>query len=105
MHQAAYNSPSLPFVQAVHLHTLSPHRFGFNTANGHLCLVSLLLMTQVPLIGFIGRLDYQKGADLVLGAAPWLLNQDVQIVCLGTGDKHLEVMLMFLITLLHQQSQ
>ena len=47
---------------------------------------------QVPLIGFIGRLDYQKGADLVLGAAPWLLNQDVQIVCLGTGDKHLEVM-------------
>lgn len=49
-------------------------------------------MMQVPLIGFIGRLDYQKGADLVLGAAPWLLNQDVQIVCLGTGDKHLEVM-------------
>ncbi len=46
---------------------------------------------QVPLIGFIGRLDYQKGADLVLGAAHWLLNQDVQIVCLGTGDKHLEV--------------
>ena len=48
---------------------------------------------QVPLIGFIGRLDYQKGADLVLGAAHWLLNQDVQIVCLGTGDKHLEVIL------------
>lgn len=58
---------------------------------------------QVPLIGFIGRLDYQKGADLVLGAAPWLLNQDVQIVCLGTGDKHLEVMPIFLITLLCQQ--
>lgn len=51
-----------------------------------------VVMMQVPLIGFIGRLDYQKGADLVLGAAPWLLNQDVQIVCLGTGDKHLEVM-------------
>lgn len=49
---------------------------------------------QVPIIGFIGRLDYQKGADLVLGAAHWLLNQDVQIICLGTGDKHLEVMLM-----------
>lgn len=48
-------------------------------------------MVQVPVIGFIGRLDYQKGADLVLGAAPWLLNQDVQIICLGTGDKHLEV--------------
>jgi glycogen synthase len=48
---------------------------------------------QVPVIGFIGRLDYQKGADLVLGAAHWLLNQDVQIICLGTGDKHLEVKL------------
>ncbi|KAA6428602.1 MAG: soluble starch synthase [Trebouxia sp. A1-2] len=45
---------------------------------------------EVPIIGFIGRLDYQKGADLVLGAAHWLLNQDVQIICLGTGDKHLE---------------
>ena len=51
----------------------------------------ILLCLQVPVIGFIGRLDYQKGADLVLGAAHWLLNQDVQIICLGTGDKHLEV--------------
>ena len=46
---------------------------------------------QVPLLGFIGRLDYQKGADLVLGAAHSLLNQDVQLICLGTGDAHLEV--------------
>ena len=46
---------------------------------------------QVPMIGFIGRLDYQKGADLVLGVAPWLLAHDVQLVCLGTGDPSLEV--------------
>ena len=46
---------------------------------------------QVPLIGFIGRLDYQKGADLVLGAVPWLMDKDVQLVCLGTGDVSLEV--------------
>lgn len=26
---------------------------------------------DVPLVGFIGRLDFQKGADLVLAAAPW----------------------------------
>ena len=45
----------------------------------------------MPLLGFIGRLDYQKGADLVLGAAHSLLNQDVQLICLGTGDAHLEV--------------
>lgn len=46
--------------------------------------------SDVPLVGFIGRLDYQKGADLVLAAAPWLISQDVQLVCLGTGDSGLE---------------
>ncbi len=46
------------------------------------------------MIGFIGRLDYQKGADLVLGASHWLMSQDVQLVCLGTGDKGLEVPLL-----------
>lgn len=49
------------------------------------------MCVQVPLFGFIGRLDYQKGADLVLGAAPWLVSQDVQIICLGTGEAGLEV--------------
>ncbi len=53
--------------------------------------LSLPERPEVPLIGFIGRLDYQKGADLVLGAVPWLLDQDVQLVCLGTGDVSLEV--------------
>lgn len=44
----------------------------------------------IPLVAFIGRLDPQKGADLVLGAAPWLMQQDVQLVCLGTGSAELE---------------
>lgn len=30
---------------------------------------------DIPLIAFIGRLDEQKGADLVLGAAPWMMEQ------------------------------
>lgn len=46
---------------------------------------------QVPLVGFIGRLDYQKGADIILQAAPWMIEQGVQLVCLGTGDPALEV--------------
>lgn len=55
-------------------------------------LPQALLVFQVPVIGFIGRLDFQKGADLVLGAAKWLLEtQDVQLICLGTGDASLEV--------------
>ena len=28
-----------------------------------------------PLIAFIGRLDGQKGADLILSAAPWIMKQ------------------------------
>lgn len=36
---------------------------------------------DVPVIGFIGRLDYQKGPDLVLDALPFLTNLDCQ-VCL-----------------------
>jgi glycogen synthase len=34
---------------------------------------------NVPLIGFIGRLDYQKGPDLVLDALPTLSNLDCQV--------------------------
>lgn len=54
--------------------------------------LGLPLRPDVPLVGFIGRLDYQKGADLVLAAAPWLVKQDCQVVCLGTGDSGLEVL-------------
>jgi starch synthase len=52
--------------------------------------LGLPVRPEVPVFGFIGRLDYQKGADLVLGAAHALLSKDVQLVCLGTGDPHLE---------------
>jgi hypothetical protein len=40
---------------------------------------------------FIGRADAQKGVDLILAAAPALLARGVQLVCLGSGDAHLEV--------------
>jgi hypothetical protein len=43
------------------------------------------------MIGFIGRLDQQKGADLVLQCGPELLQENVQLICLGTGDQGLEV--------------
>ncbi|GBF98815.1 soluble starch synthase chloroplastic [Raphidocelis subcapitata] len=45
---------------------------------------------DVPLLCFIGRLDFQKGADLVLQVAPWLMSQGVQLICLGTGTPDLE---------------
>ncbi|XP_052173363.1 soluble starch synthase 1, chloroplastic/amyloplastic [Diospyros lotus] len=43
-----------------------------------------------PLIGFIGRLDYQKGIDIILSAAPELMDEDVQFVMLGSGEKQYE---------------
>ena len=45
---------------------------------------------DAPLLAFIGRLDYQKGADLILQAAPWIMQQGCQLVCLGSGAADLE---------------
>ncbi|KAL5200178.1 hypothetical protein ABZP36_021381 [Zizania latifolia] len=48
---------------------------------------------DVLLIGFIGRLDGQKGVDIIGDAMPWIVSQDVQLVMLGSGRRDLEVML------------
>jgi starch synthase len=42
-----------------------------------------------PLLGMIGRLDPQKGFDLLAGAARDLLVEGARIVVLGTGDAKL----------------
>ncbi|XP_031496035.1 soluble starch synthase 1, chloroplastic/amyloplastic [Nymphaea colorata] len=44
------------------------------------------IRADIPLIGFIGRLDYQKGIDLIRWAMPDLLQEDIQFVMLGSGD-------------------
>ncbi|KAF7830723.1 soluble starch synthase 1, chloroplastic/amyloplastic [Senna tora] len=48
--------------------------------------LGLPIRPDCPLIGFIGRLDYQKGIDLIQLAVPELLEDDVQFVMLGSGD-------------------
>ena len=45
---------------------------------------------NVPLIGFIGRLDGQKGVDVLLESVPRLVELGAQVVLLGSGDPHLE---------------
>ncbi|KAM0838542.1 hypothetical protein ACQ4PT_060908 [Festuca glaucescens] len=45
---------------------------------------------DVPVIAFIGRLDNQKGVDLIAEAMPWIAGQDVQVILLGTGSQDLE---------------
>ncbi len=41
---------------------------------------------EVPLIGMVSRMVDQKGFDLIMEAAPRLLNRNLQLVFLGTGD-------------------
>ena len=47
---------------------------------------------DVPVLSIISRLVDQKGINLILQAAYDLLNKDVQLVILGTGDYHYENM-------------
>jgi starch synthase len=42
------------------------------------------------LFGFIGRLTWQKGVDLLLGALPMMLMEGAQLALLGTGEWGLE---------------
>uniref|UniRef100_A0A0E0K566 starch synthase n=1 Tax=Oryza punctata TaxID=4537 RepID=A0A0E0K566_ORYPU len=55
--------------------------------------LGLQVRDDMPLIGFIGRLDHQKGVDIIGDAMPWIAGQDVQLVMLGTGRPDLEEML------------
>lgn len=55
--------------------------------------LGLPVRAEVPLVAFIGRLDNQKGVDLIGEAVPWMVGQDVQLVMLGTGNPVLEKML------------
>ncbi|KAJ1281026.1 hypothetical protein BS78_04G277100 [Paspalum vaginatum] len=52
--------------------------------------LGLQVRDDVPLIGFIGRLDHQKGVDIIGDAIHWIAGQDVQLVLLGTGRPDLE---------------
>ncbi|EPS68296.1 hypothetical protein M569_06471, partial [Genlisea aurea] len=55
--------------------------------------LGLRVSPETPLIGFIGRLDHQKGVDLIAEAIPWMMSQNVQLVMLGSGREDLENML------------
>ncbi|XP_047315707.1 granule-bound starch synthase 1, chloroplastic/amyloplastic [Impatiens glandulifera] len=53
--------------------------------------VGLTVDRNIPLIGFIGRLEEQKGSDILAEAIPEIVvENDVQIVILGTGKKSFE---------------
>jgi starch synthase len=49
---------------------------------------------DVPLIGVVSRLSEQKGTDVVLAALTRILDLDVQVVILGSGDRAAEAYLL-----------
>jgi granule-bound starch synthase len=52
--------------------------------------VGLPVDSNIPVIGFIGRLEEQKGSDILAAAISKFIGTDVQIVVLGTGKKPME---------------
>jgi starch synthase len=46
---------------------------------------------EVALLAMVGRLTYQKGGDLLLGIAERLLQEPIQLVVLGSGDRNYEI--------------
>ncbi|KAI9073258.1 hypothetical protein K1719_044780 [Acacia pycnantha] len=52
--------------------------------------LGLPVRPDCPLIGFIGRLDYQKGIDQIRLAIPELMEDDVQFIMLGSGNPDYE---------------
>ena len=45
---------------------------------------------NVPVLAFIGRLDKQKGVDLIRESFDWLMSEGVQLILLGSGREDLE---------------
>jgi starch synthase len=52
--------------------------------------LGLAVRADLPLCGSVSRLTDQKGFDLILGALPRLLEEDLQYVVLGTGEPAFE---------------
>ena len=52
--------------------------------------LNLAMREDAPLIGIVSRLTPQKGIDLVVEAAPSIVQQPAQLAILGSGDRDLE---------------
>lgn len=52
--------------------------------------LGLPVRPEVPMLSIVSRLTEQKGMNLVLDIAQGIVDMDVQLVILGTGDKYFE---------------
>ena len=77
-----------------------PHRFNSDDLSGkERCKGDLLAhyglrppakSAPIPVFGMVSRLASQKGVDLLLEALPWVLERDLYVVVLGSGEAKLE---------------
>ena len=77
-----------------------PHRYGAEDLAGKRACKAALQQEaglpqrpEVPLLGLVSRLAAQKGIDLLLAGIDRLLELDLQLVVLGTGDPSAEQLL------------
>lgn len=52
--------------------------------------LGLPVREDIPMLGIVSRLTPQKGMDIMMHIMESVLNQEVQLVVLGTGDHHYE---------------
>lgn len=52
--------------------------------------LNLPCAADIPLLAYVGRMDRQKGVDLLLDALPEIATENWQVVILGTGNQNLE---------------
>ncbi|MCC6146139.1 MAG: glycogen synthase [Anaerolineaceae bacterium] len=81
-----------PASDALIPHLFSSDNLAPRSQNRQSLLEEFGLSRQVgiPLLTFIGRLDYQKGMDLLLKALPRLAQHPWQFILLGAGNPDLE---------------
>lgn len=63
----------------------------------------LPLLNDTPLLGFVGRLCYQKGFDLIESAFEDLMKRPVQVAFLGVGEEKYQKLLKRLAKKYHRQ--
>lgn len=57
--------------------------------------VGLPVDRNIPLIGFIGRLEEQKGSDILVAAIPQFVGENVQIVALVSIKQNQSIHIVF----------
>ncbi|EHI69435.1 glycogen synthase GlgA [Streptococcus ictaluri] len=83
-----YNPQTDPYIEAHYMvENLSQKQVNKKALQERL---GLPIEADIPLIGVVSRLTDQKGFHLVVDELEYLLQQDVQLVVLGTGDYRYE---------------